>query len=300
MTPHARRLLPLLLLLASAVAPAAASAKDVDWPALHPGFRDATFVRDASVCYGCHEAVQAPFGHTAHARAFAAGRMAGEGSCESCHGPRSRHVENPSRELALTDAQYTVACTQCHDGNGQAHWRSSGHASAGLGCTSCHAVMHRKSPRSLLAEEREEAVCYRCHADVRGAMSKSSHHPVREGRMSCSGCHDPHGSVTAGMLKGVSVNETCFSCHQEKRGPYVWVHPPVLESCLVCHEPHGSNHRKLQNGKDAFVCLSCHTYGGHVNLPRYNRTSNSYGEGCVNCHMAVHGSNSPSGAKLTR
>ena len=23
--------------------------------------------------------------------------------------------------------------------------------------------------------------------------------------------------------------------------------------------------------KDAFACLQCHSYGGHINLPRYNR-----------------------------
>jgi len=54
------------------------------------------------------------------------------------------------------------------------------------------------------------------------------------------------------------------------------------------------------NRKDSFLCLQCHSYGGHINLPRYNRTSNPYGSGCTNCHMAIHGSNHPSGAKLTR
>lgn len=288
------------LALALALAPSAAVAKDVEWPALHPGFMDAGYVKDASVCYGCHAEWKAPFDHTAHARAFKAGRMPAAGECESCHGPRAAHAENPDRSLALTAAQYTEVCRQCHEGRGQMHWRSSAHASPDVGCTSCHTVMRRVSRAALLSEAREDAVCYRCHTNVRAQMNRSSHHPVREGKMTCSGCHDPHGSVTSGMLKGASVNETCFGCHQEKRGPYVWVHPPVLESCLTCHEPHGSNNRKLQSSKDAFLCLTCHTYGGHVNMPRYNRTSNPYGEGCVNCHMTVHGSNSPSGAKLTR
>ena len=45
---------------------------------------------------------------------------------------------------------------------------------------------------------------------------------------------------------------------------------------------------------------TCHSYGGHINLPRYNRVSNPYGSGCVNCHITTHGSNHPSGAKFTR
>ena len=296
MRKHATRFLGLAVVLA--IPPRITAAKDVDWTSLNPGFQGATYVNDAAVCFGCHEGVQKPFEHTAHARAAAAARI--PRGCESCHGPRSTHAENPDRSLALGVAQYTAVCTQCHEGGAQAHWRNSAHDSADVGCTSCHTVMRRNSEAALLAEARQDAVCYRCHTGVRGMMNRSSHHPVREGKTSCSGCHNPHGSITAGMLKGGSVNETCFACHQEKRGPYVWVHPPVLESCLTCHEPHGSNHRKLLSAKDAFLCLTCHTYGGHVNLPRYNRVSSPYGEGCVNCHFAVHGSNSPSGAKLTR
>jgi DmsE family decaheme c-type cytochrome len=298
MTQRLGSLLPLALVLA--LPPGAAVAKNVDWAALNPGFRDAAYVKDSSVCYGCHAEYESPFSHTAHARAFKSGRMPATGECESCHGPRGPHAENPDRSLALTAEQYTAVCAQCHEGGGQTHWRSGAHASAGVGCTSCHTVMRRVSQTALLSDAREDAVCYQCHTNVRGAFNRSSHHPVREGKMSCSGCHNPHGTVTAGMVKGASVNETCFGCHQEKRGPFVWVHPPVIENCLGCHEPHGSNNRKLQTSKDAFLCLTCHTYGGHVNMPRYNRTSNPYGEGCVNCHMAIHGSNSPSGAKLTR
>ena len=42
-------------------------------------------------------------------------------------------------------------------------------------------------------------------------------------------------------LKAASVNEQCYTCHTEKRGPFLWEHAPVRESCLNCHTPHGSN-----------------------------------------------------------
>jgi len=276
-----------------------ALAKEVDFAKLNPAFKNASFVNDSGVCYGCHQDSKKHFEETAHAKAFRK-KVPDRGECESCHGPRSLHVENPTKEHALNVTQQASACLQCHEGADRKFWKSSAHASEDVGCASCHTVMSKKSERNLLAKPTERDTCYTCHTNVRGELNKSSHHPVREGKLSCSGCHNAHGSLTPGMLKGTSINDTCFKCHQEKRGPFVWEHAPVRENCLNCHEAHGSNNRKLQNGKDSFVCLQCHTYGGHINLPRYNRTSNPYGEGCVNCHMTIHGSNSPSGAKFTR
>jgi predicted CXXCH cytochrome family protein len=40
--------------------------------------------------------------------------------------------------------------------------------------------------------------------------------------MECTSCHNPHGSTNVKMLKvGNFVNETCVSCHTEKRGPFL-------------------------------------------------------------------------------
>jgi DmsE family decaheme c-type cytochrome len=277
-----------------------ALAKEVDWAALNPAFEGATYVKDANLCWGCHGEAQDAFDHTAHARAFQYGKAPAAGECESCHGPRSRHIENPGRELALTSAQQGVACLQCHQGGDRIYWQNGAHKTAGVNCSDCHTVMKKKSDKALLATHQEESVCYSCHAEVRGQMQKVYHHPVREGKMNCSDCHNVHGSVSRGLLKGATINETCFNCHQEKRGPFVWEHAPVRENCANCHDVHGSNQRDLLNSKGSFLCLQCHSYGGHINLPRYNRTSNPYGQGCVNCHMSQHGSNSPSGAKFTR
>ncbi len=299
-------LLTVLLFAANTTA-----AKEVDWSALNPAFKGASYVKDSKTCMGCHEEAHKHFSETAHAKAFKFGKAPAGGECESCHGPRSNHVADENGEkregktpgsgdYAMTKAQQAAICLQCHEGKNQKYWKSSQHAAADVSCTSCHSVMQKKSDRALLAATRVDGVCYTCHSNVRAEMNKASHHPVREGKVSCTGCHNPHGSVTAGMLKGASVNETCYGCHQEKRGPFVWEHAPARESCLNCHEQHGSNNRKLLNRKDSFLCMQCHTFGGHMNLPRYNRVSNPYGEGCINCHMAVHGSNSPSGAKLTR
>jgi DmsE family decaheme c-type cytochrome len=288
------------MIAALALTMGVAQAKEVKWDSLNPAFRGATFVGDPQVCLGCHEDVHPAYAQTAHDRAF---RFNPKGAlqasnCEGCHGPRSKHVENPAADLKMTKAQYEAACLQCHQGGARVYWQSSAHS--GVSCSACHTVMAKKSDKALLSAADESAVCYSCHADVRGQMQKPYHHPVREGKVNCSDCHNVHGAVGKSLLKGATVTETCFQCHQEKRGPFVWEHAPVRENCANCHDAHGSNNRDMINTKAAFLCLQCHTYGGHINLPRYNRTSNPIGQGCVNCHMTQHGSNHPSGAKFTR
>lgn len=278
------------------------SAKDIEWTALNPAFSEAGLVKDTGSCVDCHEGAIAAYEQTTHGRIFAYGPK-GElqaRNCEACHGPRSRHLDDPDGGLALSAAAQTEVCLQCHQGGTRIYWQSSAHKSAGIGCADCHTVMEKRSDQGLLSAADEVDVCYSCHADVRAQMMKPYHHPVREGKMTCSSCHNVHGSVGKSLLKGATINETCFGCHQEKRGPFVWEHAPVRENCANCHDAHGSNQRDLLNSKGSFLCLQCHTYGGHINLPRYNRTSNPYGQGCVNCHVTQHGSNSPSGAKFTR
>jgi DmsE family decaheme c-type cytochrome len=274
--------------------------KPVDWVALNTDFTGATFVNDTEICATCHgEYIQA-YGATKHAKAFAVSPPATTGNCESCHGPRSKHVEDPSLALRIEEPRAQAAvCLQCHEGGARIGWKAGAHHNGELSCSSCHTVMSQKSDRSLLKTSSAKETCYSCHASVRTDMNKMSHHPVREGRMECASCHNVHGASPGLMVKN-TVNETCVSCHTEKRGPFVWEHAPVRESCATCHTPHGSNQRNLLTNKDSFLCLSCHSYGGHINLPRYNRVSNPYGSGCVNCHTSVHGSNHPSGAKLTR
>ncbi len=293
------------LVLALALGWGAANAKTpkrpVDWVALNPAFEGATFVNDPESCRACHADYMDAFAQTKHARAFAVNAPAEAGACESCHGPRSKHVAEPSAELAFAkdSREQSAACMQCHEGGSRMGWKAGPHQANDVSCASCHHVMEKRGETALLIKESGADTCYTCHAEVRVEMNKMSHHPVREGRIDCASCHNVHGS-TPGLLVKNTENETCYTCHAEKRGPFVWEHAPAREACSTCHTPHGSNNRFLLTAKDPFLCLSCHSYGGHINLPRYNRTSNPYGNGCSNCHMSVHGSNHPSGAKLTR
>lgn len=277
-----------------------AAPKPLDWVKLNPAFAGATFVNDPETCRTCHESSMDTYGKTKHAHTTAAKAPAGVGECESCHGPRSKHLEDADAKLTLPTPQaQSAVCMQCHQGGARMSWKSGPHASGDVSCASCHTIMAPKSDKALLAKASTADLCVSCHADVRGDLNKMSHHPVKEGRMDCASCHNTHGA-TPGLLIKPTLNDTCLTCHAEKRGPFVWEHAPVRESCANCHTPHGSNNRNLLTTKDSSLCLTCHSYGGHINLPRYNRTSNPYGGGCVNCHITTHGSNHPSGAKFTR
>jgi DmsE family decaheme c-type cytochrome len=136
------------------------------------------------------------------------------------------------------------------------------------------------------------------------------------------------------------VNDLCYTCHTEKRGPFIWEHAPVRENCMNCHSPHGSNADKLLIQTRPFLCAACHsttgtmghavwgnntlgsavngdptslglTNTGKQNNLAFNATNapagatslaskRMTGRSCQNCHSMIHGSNSPSGARFQR
>jgi DmsE family decaheme c-type cytochrome len=160
----------------------------------------------------------------------------------------------------------------------------------------------------VLQKEREMDVCTACHSKVRADLFKAYVHPIREGLLTCSDCHSPHGSAADKALNKLTLNQQCFSCHAEKRGPFLWEHEPVTEDCSSCHYPHGSNNPALLVRRGPMLCQECHQVigggAGHANVKRdWGPPGNlrfQVGANCQNCHSQVHGSNHPSGAALAR
>lgn len=133
-------------------------------------------------------------------------------------------------------------CATCHEKGRQVNWNGGLHERRGTGCTSCHGVHDFKSVRAPLKTVRDSETCFTCHKQMRAKIQRTSHHPVRESKMDCSGCHDPHDSTRPKMVSATSVNDKCYECHTEKRGPFMWEHAPVRESCVNCHATiHGTN-----------------------------------------------------------
>ncbi len=159
--------------------------------------------------------------------------------------------------------------------------------------------MRPVSRKAALKTEIEMDTCFQCHKDRRAQILRSSHMPLREGKITCSNCHNPHGSATEALLRENSINDTCYKCHAEKRGPFLFEHAPVRENCLSCHDPHGSNNESMLKVSRPRLCAECHGFG-HGALTNGPMAVETFGRSCQNCHVAIHGSNSPSGALLQR
>lgn len=310
-----RLLLPLgaaLLLLALAASGGAAPRPQQEGtPAAAPAAPQGYAGSD--VCITCHSDVGDHLATTPHGKE-AFNRRASQG-CETCHGPAAAHAEDPDNEALRprftkkSVRQQSETCQSCHAGRNQFFWHGGVHETRGLSCINCHSIHSFKSESAQLKTASEVETCVSCHKDVRAEMWKSSHHPIREGRISCSDCHNPHGSATPKMIKAASVNDQCYSCHAEKRGPFLWEHAPVRESCLNCHTPHGSNHIKLQKTSVPYLCQQCHSNTRHpgtlydgLRVPTLEDQSLSsnrlFNRACTDCHAAVHGSNHPSSPYL--
>ena len=148
------------------------------------------------------------------------------------------------------------------------------------------------SPETRNRRASESELCFSCHKEQRAQFNLTTHHPVRENRMQCSSCHNPHGGPS-GNMKDETVSQTCFKCHQEFSGPYVFEHPPVEEDCSLCHRPHGSAQNYLLKQSEPFLCLKCHP-GPHSRSSTFANTGTSkigqYYWQCTSCHNRPHGS----------
>lgn len=218
-------------------------------------------------CEQCHEEIYRDFATADHARLISDGPNALHAGCESCHGPASIHSESGGEVMP----PYTF---------------TSGRPLASL------------DARPAVPPARAtENVCYSCHADIRGRFNLPSHHPIPEGKMSCSECHPPHkGSAhRTGGTRMLSQNDGCLQCHPAQRGPHVFEHEAMREGCTTCHDAHGSINAKMLTVRDANLCLKCHfqqASGGRLLIGGSDHTVRVQQGTCwtAGCHEAVHGS----------
>jgi DmsE family decaheme c-type cytochrome len=270
-------------------------------------------------CMECHEEQGTAYYNGKHSRELdprtpAAPGPDADAECQSCHGPGLSHMEDPGDpRLINTFKALSVAgtvvephevaelCRTCHNREEHAMWEGGPHDSRNVTCTNCHSIHQPKSETRQLVGATVTETCAQCHRDKAMKIQRVSHMPVREGKLECSTCHNPHGSTNERQLRtGNTVNEFCTSCHAEKRGPYLWEHPPVVENCTTCHDPHGASNDRMLVARAPMLCQRCHIHSRHPATiydatQVENKSSRVIGRACLNCHSNIHGSNHPAG-----
>jgi DmsE family decaheme c-type cytochrome len=284
---------------------AAAAQQNQGAPALPAGYAG------SEACQVCHEDIYKAFQKSPHELVETDKKRGwANRACESCHGPAAKHAESVSAEDIRQPAKLAAAeadriCLTCHQNQPTQVGRiDSSHAKNEVSCVACHTV-HKNGPKGLVPHgyAAVNAQCAGCHSDVWASFQRPYRHRLPEGAMSCVDCHNPHGSVLPAQLQTTRANEpSCFNCHGDKAGPFVFDHAPVrLEGCQACHEPHGSaNPRMLIRHEVRFVCLECHSNlpfaapGGKAGLgavpPAFHDLRSPRFNNCNVCHQKIHGS----------
>ncbi len=264
-------------------------------------------------CATCHESEGKALHLSLHGKAQNSRTPAATNgrACETCHGPGQAHVDTGDktkirRFTALSARDANETCLTCHRKGAHTDWNGSMHDARNVSCITCHSVHSPKSETAQLRTATASETCESCHKQEAMKIRKSGHMPLREGKMECTSCHSPHGSTNVRMLKtGNTINEACSSCHTEKRGPFLWEHSAGKENCASCHDPHGSNNDRMLVAKAPMLCQRCHISSRHpatiYDGAQLTAASNRLvGRSCVNCHQAIHGSNSPAGNRFLR
>jgi len=203
----------------------------------------------------------------------------GDASCAECHADQTREFHTATHAAIKTE------------------WSEQG----ALGCETCHgpASVHTESGGALgtiVNPKRSPKICFDCHLEMRGRFNLPHHHPLAEGDVSCSDCHDSHkgSAIRGGGASLAGVNQGCIQCHPAQSGPFAFQHEAMREGCVMCHDPHGSVNEKLLTQRNGNLCLKCHldartstvTVGGLPHSFLMKRGT------CwtAGCHEAVHGS----------
>ena len=182
-------------------------------------------------------------------------------------------------------------CIECHEDKTKGKFV---HSAIPTGCTSCHEIRSIKNvTRVKLITTTPQALCIKCHADMKAATIEGTVHPpaVRD----CIKCHSPHTSDNKYQLlkptSGEKGQNLCLECHTKglnvpDKGSR---HAALDMGCDTCHAPHKTGER----GKQEFdyhltkstpaLCLDCHDPSS-ADLQKAHKGQPFATANCVQCH----------------
>lgn len=163
---------------------------------------------------------------------------------------------------ALDDHGAAMECSRCHSdmlSAGRTHMTRS--VSDCLYCHQVEASGNAFEPHRVTTEPDDES-CVTCHLGHDRSSPSAGHAMV-----TCSECHDPHGSVQAFNLRQPAVTLCTESCHTD--GDIGLSHPvgngiidrmtgTEMTCTSTCHSVHSPEQPKLLQFSDNDLCRQCH------------------------------------------
>jgi predicted CXXCH cytochrome family protein len=170
-------------------------------------------------------------------------------------------------------AGITCLTSKCHSDMNQAKFLHS--PIKAKGCVACHQLVSAEEKSNKLSAKHpsislnmgkdQESQCLKCHVEWGRTFKAKKYAHSAINQKGCTGCHNPHGSDNAKLLKNKeSTQELCLGCHKKnenwEKGEKETTHRAinVKNKCLNCHDIHSGDLPKMLKAEPAALCAKCH------------------------------------------